>query len=1129
MKLLHSQNRINELMARFVAEIQGSTAMGRTDLNKTAETVLIPLLNEIYGWKLENINYSEENNNYPGIDLADEETGVCIQVTATPTLDKIKHTLGQFVKHNQYEKYSRLIIFILVKKQKSYSNEAIQKIIQNKFEFDPRKAIWDYRAILGDIANFQIDRTLKVQKILEDNFGDDRQPSTSSIGKSEQQIDWREVSLKVLAAQKQQSLTSHVLGAVGSRKVPDVYVPLGLVERKNKPRVDSNLDPSKSVMPEKETTVPISHSDFFDGVLKQGDSPRSKGRRIAVIGEPGAGKTTLLQTIAARIDGIPIWVELSDLKQGQTLEDFLENHWLKRALLIIREHCPDLVPSLRTASDALKESLAEAFGTGQVCLLLNGADEMAANLGQPLAWVSEQVNHEWVSKAKVVMSCRLNLWSVSGDRLPDFDVYRNLDFNDGEVQNFITKWFAEPDEQSSGKALWGELQRTSDRIRGLVRNPLRLTLLCLSWKESGEKLPETKAGLYQRFVDAYYKWKADKPEFALSLTDQERLHDALGNLAKAALEQQDSRFRLRHGFIRHHLKPALLFEQAIKLGWLVPVGLPMLDEEHDRDEDVYTFWHPTFQEYFAAFAIDDWHYFFNHAVENPSQGIYKIFEVTWNEIIALWMGRKEISSQDKDDFLEALMDFEDNCDAHYWTKSFLLASTLLDEYSGAYSNSIFETVLEWSFGCWEESIQEWKWYSDSRARASLPLNRGNEVVEYLRSCICKSKDLHIQVNAANEIAKINPEIPELLDIVIQAFRLEDAKDEDNEIRANAVGLAEAIAGKRPEVLHLLIDQLDLLKEDLINDQQKQLLSNCIGLISPCNVRACQILIDSIENCVSEQELIRLAECLLDIDRESPLAITSLLRQFEYPEFDRSISFLHCTVESGSIFAIESLEIILESEMPKCKTLAAATEILHIGNFNLRAFSEIEKIILLTDEIDILQEACYELNDLIVKGLINYTLSSQVIDKIQKQFCSCLQSGTCRQVLSPVFLDKDFVLVLNHLLPQIESVSSRYFLVETILGFDSDNQAAISCLIELFQTFDEGYLHWDLTVLLMDLVSCKQLLKMVFEFKMQIGSNVSKEFPWKITHCEAVAQYCADKISYPAFHQIWNSMVSEYDA
>lgn len=173
MKLVNAQNRIQELMSRFVAQIEMAAAMSRTDLNKAAETVLMPLLNEVYGWNLENINYAEDNNNYPGIDLADEAVGISIQVTATPTLAKVKHTLEQFTKHSQYLKYNRLIIFILKKKQDSYSETTIQRIIQNRFDFNPQENIWDYRNILKEVSNFQIDKTLRVQKILEANFGDE--------------------------------------------------------------------------------------------------------------------------------------------------------------------------------------------------------------------------------------------------------------------------------------------------------------------------------------------------------------------------------------------------------------------------------------------------------------------------------------------------------------------------------------------------------------------------------------------------------------------------------------------------------------------------------------------------------------------------------------------------------------------------------------------------------------------------------------------------------------------------------------------------------------------------------------------------------------------------------------------
>ncbi len=117
MKRVHSLNRINELMSRFVTQVKGAGSMSRTDINKDAETILIPLFKEIYGYTdLSNINYAEDDNNYPGIDLGDETARVTFQVTATRTLTKVQHTLRQFVKYEQYKKYDRLIIYILTEK-----------------------------------------------------------------------------------------------------------------------------------------------------------------------------------------------------------------------------------------------------------------------------------------------------------------------------------------------------------------------------------------------------------------------------------------------------------------------------------------------------------------------------------------------------------------------------------------------------------------------------------------------------------------------------------------------------------------------------------------------------------------------------------------------------------------------------------------------------------------------------------------------------------------------------------------------------------------------------------------------------------------------------------------------------
>ncbi len=145
--------------------------MTMTDINRVAETVLIPLFCEVYGYKdLKNLN-SEEGANYPGIDLGDEIARVAIQITSTANSEKIKHTLEQFVKFKQYEKYDRLIIYILTQKQASYSGNGFSDIIQGHFQFDKDKDILDFRDILAQVGRFQLDQVRAVEQLLEENFG----------------------------------------------------------------------------------------------------------------------------------------------------------------------------------------------------------------------------------------------------------------------------------------------------------------------------------------------------------------------------------------------------------------------------------------------------------------------------------------------------------------------------------------------------------------------------------------------------------------------------------------------------------------------------------------------------------------------------------------------------------------------------------------------------------------------------------------------------------------------------------------------------------------------------------------------------------------------------------------------
>lgn len=146
-KLKHIEliNQFREEIAKLAHEIESSVAMGHLDINKISEDVVCGLFRELYGFeKLRNLN-SDEQKNFPGIDLADDDARIAIQVTSDKSLEKIKETLKTIIDHRLYEKYDRVIFYILTRKQASYSEKALAKICDDHVQFDVGRDILDHR------------------------------------------------------------------------------------------------------------------------------------------------------------------------------------------------------------------------------------------------------------------------------------------------------------------------------------------------------------------------------------------------------------------------------------------------------------------------------------------------------------------------------------------------------------------------------------------------------------------------------------------------------------------------------------------------------------------------------------------------------------------------------------------------------------------------------------------------------------------------------------------------------------------------------------------------------------------------------------------------------------------------
>ena len=311
-------------------------------------------------------------------------------------------------------------------------------------------------------------------------------------------VDWRSVSKGMLDNLKK--LTTEALTAGDGIRFDfdDVFVPLGVVERQQKTkRNEDDGAPDLGSELYEEKVTPITHKDFFEDVLLQGNTKISNGKRIAVIGEAGAGKTTQLQKIGSWLleesDDIPIWISLTDLG-AKSLREYLFENWVREAS-----------DEIESAPQAWKDSLGEAIKSGKVWLLLDGVDEMTVS--NPLSYLSTQLKESWLKNVRVVLTCRVNVWDGGKNALTGFDVYRNLDFDyPDDVYKFIGKWFVRAPDLA-GSLTQALEQSGKERIRDMVKNPLRLTLLCYSWQLKQGEPPETKAGLYKWFVEAFYKWR----------------------------------------------------------------------------------------------------------------------------------------------------------------------------------------------------------------------------------------------------------------------------------------------------------------------------------------------------------------------------------------------------------------------------------------------------------------------------------------------------------------------------------------------------------------------------------------------------------------------------------------------
>ena len=612
--------RISQLLSRFSEQVRILNSNAEFSINIHAENILIDVLNVIFDCELENVNY-EENKTYPSIDLRDKNKRIAIQVTSSSNLNKIKHTLSEFIANELYKDFDTLYIYIITEKQTSYKQESIEDIIKNKFVF-PIEHIIDKKDLYLKLnAMNDIHKIENVCQLLETQFADNNERNKwnlycSGLDEYDQYI------INLYSYLDIKGFSPRINNTIVRLDIDKIYVPL-------KFKFDfSNNDNTVSSRKKRNDYDIVTALENYD--------------RIVVLGDPGSGKSTSLKYLAYTIclrrseinwlqSCVPVFIKATDYAKyyaetGKNLSEYIIDIDNKYGFLFSKSlEDNELI--------VLFDGLDEINITSQRHLVVDKINSFIAQYPAMKFIVSSRI----VGYKETRLSCRFFHFEVEN-------------FSDDQIISFLYNWYSSISSYSDKNlekasedavSLFHSIKQNPS-VYKLACNPLLITIIALI-NFQGKKLPEKRASLYEisttTLLDNWVELRANHR----NNIDREILIELLSIIAFHIHETYSSGLipekelkgllKCEYSKIHPYLSSKELRQDITDIIDFLREDAGFLFEKgyNENGEALFGFIHLTFQEYYAAIE------FCTKWKEGGIKDNFKsyIYNSSWTEVIKL--------------------------------------------------------------------------------------------------------------------------------------------------------------------------------------------------------------------------------------------------------------------------------------------------------------------------------------------------------------------------------------------------------------------------------------------------------------------------------------------------------------